>query len=145
MKKTIFLSAIALTVASSLSFATTLNSLNKSQVSDTVSDKTITSIPLITLDSTLVQNTFTGYFGKDGKLAGQLSTQPGSGPQTDTGTWKVNADGTLCATWQHWNNSTPVCVSIFKLDNGLLLVNSKSKKFETLLLSTDIKTGNQLN
>lgn len=132
-------------VMSTAGFAASMNSLNKNELTNMISDKTITSVPLITMDNQLTPNTFTGYFGKDGTINGKLSNQPENGPQADNGTYKINADGSLCVTWQHWNNTSPICVSAYKVGNGLMLVNTKSHDFETLLLSSDIKTGNQIN
>jgi hypothetical protein len=145
MKKIIMMSALACAAISTAGFCSSMSSLSKSQVTSTMNDKTISSAPVITMDNELVSNTFTGYFGKDGKLNGQLANKPDNGPQTDTGTWKVNANGTLCATWDHWNSSKPICVSVYKVSNGYLLVNSQNQKFETLLLNNDMKSGNQLN
>lgn len=145
MKKVLILSALACAAISTTGYCAALSSLSKTQVTNTMTDKTVTSIPLITMDNQLINNTFTGYFSKDGKLTGQLANKPDNGPQTDTGTWKVDGNGTLCATWDHWNSNSPICVSVFKVNNGLLLVNAKNHRFETMLLGTDMKTGNQLN
>lgn len=146
MKKfLIMLSTVALTFVSASSFAQSIESLSKKQVTEMISDKTITTIPLVTIDKQLTTNTFTGFFDKSGTLTGQLANKPDNGPQTDTGTWTVKSNGSLCATWKNWNQSQPVCVSVYQLKNSLIFVNSENKDLETLILSTDIKTGNQLN
>ncbi|HEX4044072.1 MAG TPA: hypothetical protein VHZ76_00215, partial [Gammaproteobacteria bacterium] len=82
---------------------------------------------------------------KNGKVIGQMTNKPADEPQKDTGNWTVKADGTVCATWDHWNSNKPICVALYKLTNGLLLVNEESKKFESLILKDDIKSGNQMN
>ena len=98
MNKLALLAGAALLTLSSLSFAASLQSLNKSQVTHEVQGKTITTIPLVTLNDQLITNTFTGFFDKNGELKGQLANKPDNGPQTDSGKWQVKADGTLCAT-----------------------------------------------
>lgn len=146
MKKiTIILSTIALTAFSPITLAQSLHSLDKKQVMDMISDKTITTIPLVTLDKQLTTNTFKGFFDKSGTLTGQLASKPENGPQTDTGTWTVKSNGTLCATWNNWNQKQPICVSVYQVKNGLIFINADSKDLETLVLSPDIKSGNQLN
>lgn len=145
MKNSQILSAVAIAVLSSVSFAATINSLNKNELNQFLADKTITSVPVITMNNQLTPNTFMGYFAKDGTINGKLVTQPDNGPQADAGKWNIESNGNLCVTWQHWNNNKPICVSAYKVANGLMLVNTESHDFETLLLSADIKSGNQLN
>lgn len=137
--------ASALLLLSSTSFALTMQSLDKSQVNKLVKGKTIVTIPLITLDGSLVNNTFTGYFDTNGKYTGQMANKPDNGPINDTGTWKVKSNGTLCVTWDHWNSSKPICVSVYKVNNGLLFINEKNHKLETMVLDSNIKDGNQLS
>lgn len=146
MKKIVLLVTAALLSVCTLSFgASSLQPLDKSQATQTIQDKTITTIPMVTLNGQLINNTFTGYFDKTGTVKGQLANKPDNDPQTDQGTWMVKSDGTLCATWQHWDNSKPICVSIYKLNNGILFVNQQTKKFESYILQENIKSGNQIS
>jgi hypothetical protein len=138
------LSFSILSLFTSIAFATNLQSLDQSQVNKALKDKTITTVPLVTIDGDLVNNTFTGFFGKDGKLEGRMAAKPDNGPEKDTGTWKVDGKGVLCATWDHWNNKQSICVSIYKVGNGLLFVNDKTKKLETVVLDDKIQNGNSI-
>lgn len=141
MKKLLVLS-IALLSTSSISFAAP-SLMNKLAAMNELSDKTITTISAATLDGKVISDSFTGYFGKDGKMNGKFATKPANGPQTDQGTWKVKADGKVCITWEHWNEGKEKCVNFYKLSNALLIVNM-SNGFESLVLNDDMKTGNQM-
>jgi hypothetical protein len=145
MKKIAIVSAIAVAAISTVSFANAINSLKQNELKQILTDKTISSAPVITMDNHLTPNTFSGYFAKDGTINGKLANQPDNGPQADAGKYKIEANGNLCVTWDHWNNQKPICVSAYKVGNGLMLVNTESHDFENLLLSSDIKAGNQLN
>jgi hypothetical protein len=145
MKHVFFAAGTALTfLFSSFVHASTLTSLNQTEVKNQLGGKTITTISLITMDGSLTNNTFTGFFNSDGTLEGKLSNQPQNGPTTDKGKWTTKSDGTLCATWEHWNNTKPICVSIYKVKNGLVLVNEKTHMLETVILGDNIKQGNQI-
>lgn len=141
MKK--LLLSIALLSISSMTFAATLSPMNKAAATTELSDKTITTISAATLDGKVISDSFTGYFSKDGKTQGKFANKPADGPQTDQGSWKVNADGKVCVTWQHWNNAQEKCVNFYKLNNALLIVNMQNG-FESLVLDSDMKTGNQM-
>lgn len=145
MKKSVMLVSIVLLSLSAFAFGASMQSLSKAQTTQQIAGKTITTIPLITLNDQLIANSFTGFFDKNGQMKGQLASKPDNDPQTDEGKWIVKPDGTLCATWQHWHQNKPICVSIYKLTNGMLLVNQHNKKIETLILKENIKDGNQLS
>lgn len=136
--------ALAVLFSSSV-FADAIQSLDQSQVNQTLKGKTIATIPLVTLDGSLVNNTFTGYFNSNGKIRGQMAHTPASGPANDTGSWTVTENGSLCVTWDHWNSKKNTCVAIYNLNNGLLFVNQDTHKLETLILNDNIKNGNALN
>lgn len=140
-KKSIILFAALISVCS-LSFASSLKSMSKDQVMKALEDKTITTIPMAMLGDQLLQDSFIGYFGKEGKLIGKFETKPANEPQTDEGTWAVKSDGLACATWQHWNNTKPVCVYFYDTKNALLLVGEN--KLHSAVLKDNIKAGNQL-
>lgn len=145
MKKLPIFASVLLLSFCGVALATSLQSLTKAQVVATIQNKTVTTIPLVTLEGKMINNTFTGYFDKNGQIQGQMENKPEGGPQTDQGQWTTKADGTLCATWQHWDQSKPICVSVFKLKNGLLFLNKDNKRLETIILDQNIKTGNQLS
>lgn len=142
MRNSLALLAILL-LAPSLCLAGSLNSMGKDEVVSAFSDKTITTIPAATLNGKVIKNTFTGFFSKDGKATGAFETKPSDDPQTDTGTWKVNADGLFCYKWDHWDGGKEECVSMFKLTNGYLVINDQNG-FESMILSELIKPGNQM-
>lgn len=142
MKKKLVLS-LALLSLSSISLAATLTSMNSTQTKNAFSDKTITTVSKVTLNGNLIDNSFTGYFNKDGTMIGKFSNPVSDGPQSDKGTWKVQGNGQFCFTWQNWDNAKQRCVTFYKLDNALLVVGPKNV-FETLILNTNIQNGNQM-
>lgn len=145
MKKSALLSALVLVSVSSLSFAGSLHSLGKAQVLDALQNTTITTISVITLNGKIVNNTFTGYLGKNGQMFGQLTNAPTNGdPQSDQGTWQVKPNGVTCVTWQHWNQGRPVCLYVYDAQNSLIFVNATTGKFESMVLNDNIKDGNQM-
>lgn len=144
MKKLVVLSAVALMSVSSLCFGASLQSLNNKQVTQTLSDKTITTISLVTLNGKIVNNSASVYFSKDKKVSGKFADKPESDQQTDEGTWSVKSNGTLCVAWQHWNQAHPICVAGYQLKNALIFVNADTQKLETLILDENIKDGNQV-
>ncbi|AWN73506.1 hypothetical protein LEAN103870_14865 [Legionella anisa] len=135
--------AAALLAASSLSFAASISSMSKSEVTEALSDKTVTTISAATLNDKVLANSFTGYFGKDGKMMGGFAKQTEGAPQNDKGTWLVKDDGSVCMTWEHWFNGKEECVYFYKLNNGLLVVGA-DQNFESVILNSEIKSGNQI-
>ncbi len=144
MKKRALLASALLLTASTMCFAQSLHSLNKAQVTRELQGKTVTTISLVTLNNDLITNSFSGYFNQNGQVQGQFSVKPESDPQNDQGTWSVKSDGTLCATWQHWNKAKPICVTVYKLKNSLIFINEQTNKLETIILDDNIKAGNQI-
>jgi len=128
---------------STLSYATSITSTNKSEVVNALSDKTVTTISAATLNGKVLPNSFTGYFSKDGKMNGGFSNATQDAPQSDKETWQVKNNGSLCMTWEHWFGVNEECVNIYQLKNGLLIIGS-DRTFESVILSSDIKAGNQL-
>jgi len=134
--------AAVLLSVSSFSFAATLSSMNTSDVTDVLSDKTITTISAATLNGKVLPNSFTGYFSKDGKMHGKFVKQTDGAPQSDSGTWLVKDDGSVCMTWSQWFNAKEECVTFYKLQNGLLIVGT-DQNFESVILNSDIQSGDQ--
>lgn len=143
MKKLIISSAILLSFCS-VSIANTIHSLDKDKVKSLLNDKTITTIGLTTLNGHTQDDVFTGYFGKDGKATGSFATAPSDQPQNDQGTWTVKNNGDLCMTWQHWDNAKEFCLAVYKTNNSIIFIN-KDGKLESVVLTDNIKSGNQLN
>lgn len=108
-----------------------------------ISDKTITTISAATLNGRVIPDQFIGYFSKDGKITGKFMTKPNDAPQNDTGAWKVENNGKLCFKWNNWDANKEKCVSFYRLDNAVLVVN-ENNGFESLILKNDIKSGNSL-
>lgn len=139
MQKNI-LAGIALLSFSTISFGASLQSLTKDQVTQMLAGKSMTTIPLVTInDQLLPNNPVTISFNKEGKVNGQFANKPDSDPQTDQGTWKINANGTTCVTWQHWNQSKPICVNIYSTNNSIIFINQATNNFESMVLKSDIK------
>lgn len=130
--------------APALAVAGTLKSLDKDEVTNAFKDKTITTISAATLNNEVIPDSFTGYFSNDGKMTGKFVNKPKDQPQNDTGTWQVKSDGMLCYKWDHWNSGKDKCAAIYKLNNGLLVINDQNG-FESFILSSAIKSGNQVS
>ncbi|STY29843.1 Uncharacterised protein [Legionella wadsworthii] len=139
--KQVTLAALLLSI-SSLSIAASMSSMSKSEVTEALNDKTITTISAATLNDKVLANPFTGYFGKDGKMNGKFVQPTKDVPQKDQGTWLVKDDGSVCMTWTQWFKGKEECVYFFKLQNGLLIVGA-DQNFESFILSAHIKPGNQ--
>lgn len=139
----VILSSSLLLVPALCFAATTLKSMGKDDINKEFVDKTFTTISAATLNGSVISNTFTGYFSKDGKATGKFATKPADAPQTDTGTWKINGDDLLCVKWGNWDSGKERCVSFYKLNNGLLVINAQSG-FESMILNKDIQSGNQM-
>jgi hypothetical protein len=110
----------------------------------TLEDKTINTIPLASLHGNLIPNSVSVYFGKAGKLMGQFANKPENDPQSDQGTWQVKTDGQICVSWKVWTNDKPICVYAYKLANSLVFINT-DHKFESMVISENIQSGNQLH
>lgn len=136
--------AALLLSVSSINYAASINSLNKSQVMSAIGDKTMTTISASTLNGKVITDSFTGYFGKDGKMNGSFANKPDNAPQSDKGTWKVKNTGEVCVKWEQWDEGKEHCVYIYKLSNALLITGT-DKAFESVVLNTDLKPGNQTN
>src|SRR5262245_16147777 len=142
MKKHIFKVA-SLLLLPSVCFAGTITSMNQDEVTNILNEKTITTITAATLNGNIIADKFTGYFSKDGKMSSSFSPKTSNAPQTDTGTWRVSSDGMMCFKWQNWDSGKERCVSLYKLNNSILVTNSQNG-FESLILNKDIVSGNRL-
>jgi hypothetical protein len=143
MKRLLIAHAALMLSFSSVNFAASISSMNKSEVMTAIGDKTMTTISAATLNGKVISNSFTGYFGKDGKMNGSFANKPEDAPQSDKGTWRIKDNGEVCVHWEQWFNGKEHCVYFYKLNNALLIT-STDKNFESLILDTDLKSGNQM-
>jgi hypothetical protein len=141
MKRSPFAYAALMLSVSSITFASSIASMNKSEVMNAISDKTMTTISAATLNGKVIPDSFTGYFGKDGKMNGGFATKPEDASQNDKGTWMVKDNGEVCVKWEQWFDGKEQCVYFYKLKNALLIINT-DKGFESLILDEDLKPGN---
>ncbi len=130
---------------SSVSYGASLQALDKEQVKKLFENHTLTTISTITLNNKLAKNTFTGFFGKDGKMTGQLASKPDTYPQGDKGVWKVKDNGELCVKWDHWEAAKEVCMEIYQTKNMAIFVNVATGKFESAAVLDHFKEGDQMN
>lgn len=144
MKK-LSLLAVILLVISSCTYSASLTSMNKAQVVAMFQNKTITTIPLATMNGGLVTDTLTMYLDKKGQIDGQFASKPANDLQVDRGVWKVNAEGILCASWDHWNQGNKICVAVYDLKNAIVFVNTKTGKFESMVLKENIVAGKKMS
>ena len=143
MKKILFFTSVVLCSLSSISMAGSIHPLSGMEAKKLIEDKTVKTISAATLNGQIVDNSFAGFFGKDGKVSARFANPPASAPQADTGTWKMGSHNNICFTWQHWNNSQEQCVTLYKLSNAILVLGS-GKKFNSLVLNENIKPGNTM-
>lgn len=123
--------------------ANPLEPLDQSKAKSALENKTITTIPLTTLNGKTQDNVFTGFLGKDGKTKGSFTPAPANQPQTDEGTWMVKDDGKLCMTWDHWNDAKQFCMTLYKTKNSIIFINEKDK-LESVVMLDKVRTGNKM-
>lgn len=143
MDKFIRFSMVLLLLLNSAIHAASLKSLNNYDVMNLVKGNTITTILLTDVGNNLKNNAFRGYFSPSGKAIGRFSNKQNNQPQQDQGVWTVKSDGSFCITWERWNKQKPVCLLIYKAENGYMLLNQQTNHFEGFILKT--KPGDQLD
>lgn len=144
MKKALVFSASLALLVSNLGFANTLHPLSKDQAMKAFEDKTITTVPMVTLHGKLLDNNpITVFFSKDKQMTGKYANKPENEPQDDKGSWNVKANGVLCVTWQHWETA-PICVYAYKLADSIIFVNADTNKFESMVMDDHIQVGNKM-
>ncbi len=143
MKKFITLTFTILLASGSVSFASTLNSLNKEQFIKAFVNKTAVSIPTDNLNGRTIENTFSMFMDDKGKVIGKMSIKPADEPQTDTGSYSIDADGTAYITWKHWDGAEKLCFHVFDTSNTYISVGC-DKVFHTAFMKEEIKSGNLL-
>lgn len=104
--------------------AATLQSLPKDKVMQLLQSKSISTMPLTTLNSKQMCSTWTGEFSEDGKVKATMDPKPSDAVAMDNGTWTVSEDGLLCITWQKWKaeSNHKGCVYLYEVQNGYLVM-----------------------
>lgn len=145
MNKYAMLSVSVISLISSTVFADSLHSLQKNEALKLIEGNTISTGSMSTLGDKVINNTFTGYFDKSGKMEGKFSRPVRGQPQADVGIWKIKDDGSFCVTWDHWNNKKPNCLAIYAVKNGYIFINQGTGNFENVTLKDSVKAGNTLD
>lgn len=140
-RKLVCLSAAALFCTSAL--AANLEPMTKEQVQQAFVNKTSTSIPVVKLNGKVVPNTFMGYMDDKGNIYGKMLNKPAGEPQTDTGVYTIEDDGTMDITWNHWNGKEKRYVSFYETQNAYLVV-GRDSGFDTAFLKATIVPDNKL-
>lgn len=66
------------------------------------------------------------------------------GEETDSGTYKITADGTWCRTWTKWGNGQEGCAEVYRKEGRLKMVVVSGKIGELPSFEADIEPGNPL-
>jgi hypothetical protein len=132
-----------LVTVSTLSYADTLNSMNKDQVEQAFVNKTSTSIPVIHSKGRPVANTISIFLDDKGNIFGKMAHKMANEPQTDKGVYTIKDDGTYYLTWQHWDDSKQFCVHFFNTKTAYVVI-SCTNVFHTAFMKDSFQSGNQL-
>ncbi len=144
MKKLKLTICSALILNTSWCFAATLNSMPQDLISQAFVGKTMITITSILGDNNQsLVNKLTFYIDTQGKIFGKLDTPVTNSPQNDQGSYAIKTDGSLCMTWQHWNNGQEWCANIFETANSYLFVDTNNN-FHTAVMKNNISSGNQV-
>jgi len=76
-------------------------------------------------------------------MVGRMSMKPANEPQTDTGVWSIDEDGTAHMTWKRWDGAKTLCFHVFNTENTYLSVGCDNV-FHTAFMKEAIKPGNNL-
>lgn len=141
-KSVVFISTL---VASQTVLSAGLESLNKQQLQAAIVNKTVVSIPSNVFSShgQEVTQAFSFYLDDKGNMKGQFAAKPKNDPQSDVGTYKIDADGSVHTTWQHWYGGKTLCWHFYDAANAYIALEC-NKIFHTAYLKNEIKEGDQL-
>lgn len=124
---------------------TGLQPMSQDQITQTLQGNTMTSVSVSNLNGQLINNAFTGYFSQQGQMMGRFLNQPsGNQPQSDQGAWTVK-QGNLCVTWKVWFQGQETCFAMYDLKNSYLFVNAADNSLGTVVVKSNIKSGNQMS
>ncbi len=135
---------MALITMTSVSFAATLTSLNKTQVEQAFVGKTLVSIPTDNLNGKTINNTFSMFMDNHGHIWGSMSQKPVDEPRADEGVYSIKQDGTVYMTWNHWDGAKQLCFHSFATANAYLNVGC-DQVFHTAFMKADVVQGDHLN
>lgn len=133
----------SLLAMSNSSFADTLKPLTKTQVKNAFINKTITSVPIDILNGQAIANNFIAFLDDKGNIYGKLAQKPEHAMQTDKGAYTINNDGSVCITWQHWDDEKKFCFNVYDTKNAYLSID-QNNVFHTAFLKDLIQPGNQI-
>lgn len=140
MIKQLILGTATLLIGVSAYAVGNLNPMTQDQLTQLIQDKTLTTIPLSTIDNHLVADRISIYFGKDGEAQGHLAKKDSKLPQNDTGKWEVKEDGALCISWKSWFKSKAFCDYAYDAKNSIIFLNGEGA-FVSLVLKSRISSG----
>lgn len=123
---------------------TTLQSMTKEQIKQTIINKTLVSIPTDNLNGKTINNTFSMYMDDNGHIYGSMSLKPDKEPQTDKGVYTLEDDGTVTIIWDHWDKKEKLFAQLFETKNAYLAV-GLDHVFHTAYLKESILLGNKLH
>lgn len=144
MNKIKLIAGFFLLVLSFTCFSATLNSLTKKEFLADFVGKTMVTVPLATMNNKLIDDSFSGYFNKNGEVVGKFAKAlKNKEPQKDKGKWEVKDDGSFCIKWQHWFKDKEICMVVYELDNGYLFINAEKNKLGSFA-TKPLLDGNQV-
>lgn len=144
MKKLIsILIFTTLFTTSAIGFSATLQSLTQTQMEQAFVGKTAVSIGTDNLNGKTISNTFSMYMDPKGHIWGKMSQKPAHEPQTDTGTYSIDPDGSFHITWQHWDGAKELTGYVFVTENAYLSVDNNNV-FHTVFMKAQIVSGKHL-
>lgn len=124
-------------------YASTLTSMNASEVKKELVNKTFVSIATDNLNGKTINNVFSTYLDKKGKIYGRMSVKPKNEPQTDVGQYEISRDGAVYITWENWDRHKKLCANFYDTKNAYLAI-SCDKVFHTVFMKESIREGNHL-
>jgi hypothetical protein len=124
--------------------ATTLQSMTKEQIKQTIINKTLVSIPTDNLNGKTINNTFSMYMDGKGHIYGSMSLKPDNEPQSDKGIYTLEEDGTVTIIWEHWDRKEKLFAQLFETKNAYLAI-GLDNVFHTAYLKESILPGNKLS
>lgn len=149
MKKMIGLLFVFIAI-STTSFALTLHSMNKAQVSKAFVNNTLVVTQAINLHWGMTQNTNnskTVFLDNQGHLFGKMKYKPTNAPQSDKGTYIIKRNGTMLITWQHWDHGKTIHAHFFNTKNAYVAVDNmigSAMVFYGAFEKDQIHSGNHL-
>ena len=137
--------ALSICLLSTLSYANTLHSMNKSQVQALLNNHTLISAPTDNLDGKTDHDILFLYADGKGHLTGYRAQPLGHSPQNDQGTYNISTNGIMNFRWHHWGNKQLHHACIYELKNAYLVTSCDDNMFHTLFMKSQIRVGKHLS